>query len=130
MLSPRAEAPTATPDGRGAFEVSVEKWMWRCRAGSGGEPASWRCSGVVGRVYSPPNARGDEPSIWRMSGEMAERNERQTVDWFLQNAPIVKGQSNATVGSWHGDRSNQPLRCGALPAKTARPTGAANRSRI
>jgi hypothetical protein len=34
---------------------------------------------------------------------MAGRNERQTEDWFLRDAPIVKGQSNATVGRWHGD---------------------------
>ena len=43
----------------------------------------------------------------KLQGE--SRLSYDVMDWFLQNAPIVKGQSNATVGRWHGDRSNQPL---------------------
>src|SRR5215207_2309119 len=115
MLSLGAEASTATPDG----EVRSKR---RSRNGCGAVGPVQAVNQPLGAVREwssglfSPRTHANEPSNWRMSGEMAERNERQTEDWFLRNAPIVKGQSNATVGSWHGDQSNQPVRCGALPA--------------
>src|SRR5215211_1723828 len=36
MLSPRAEAPTANPDGRSAPDVSLDTRTWRCRADTTG----------------------------------------------------------------------------------------------
>src|SRR5215212_2029343 len=36
MLSPRAEAPTANPDGRSAPEVSLDTRTWRCPADTTG----------------------------------------------------------------------------------------------
>src|SRR5215217_2911767 len=42
MLSPRAEAPTANPDGRSAPEVSLDTRTWRCRADTTGHWGRFR----------------------------------------------------------------------------------------